>query len=91
MGKKADLTVVQKTITDSLNKVGKTQNVITKEAGCSKSAVSEHINERQKCGRKRTSQRNDRSLEKMVRKGPFKLVEKLHEEWTQAGVAASRE
>lgn len=96
MGKTADLTVVQKTIIDSLHKVGKTQKVIAKEAGCSRSAVSKHINGqlsgRQKCGRKRcTSWRDDRSLEKMVRKGPFKNVGELHKDWTQAGVAASRE
>lgn len=83
MGKTADLTVVQKTIIDSLHKVGKTQKEIAKEAGCSQSAVSEHINGqssgRKKCGRKQcTSRRDDRSLESMVRKGPFKSVGEFH-------------
>ena len=57
MGKTADLTVVQKTIIDTLHKEGKPQKVIAKEVGCSQSAVSKHINRklsgREKCGRKR--------------------------------------
>ncbi len=40
MGKTADLTVVQKTIIDTLHKEGKTQTFIAKGAGCSQSAVS---------------------------------------------------
>ncbi len=40
MGKTADLTVVQKTIIDTLHKEGKPQTFIAKEAGCSQSAVS---------------------------------------------------
>ncbi len=46
MGKTADLTVVQKTTIE-----GKTQKVIAKEAGCSQSSVSKHINREAK-GRK---------------------------------------
>ncbi len=38
MGKTADLTVVQKTIIDTLHKEGKPQTFIAKEAGCSQSA-----------------------------------------------------
>ncbi len=57
MGKTADLTVVQKTIIDTLHKEGKPQTFIAKEAGCSQSAVSKHVNRklsgRKKCGRKR--------------------------------------
>ncbi len=44
MGKTADLTVVQKTIIDTLHKEGKPQIFIIKEAGCSQSAVSKHVN-----------------------------------------------
>ncbi len=40
MGKTADLTVVQKTIIDTLHKERKPQTFIAKEAGCSQSAVS---------------------------------------------------
>ncbi len=57
MGKTADLTVVQKTIIDTLHKEGKPQTFIAKEAGCSQSAVSKHVNRklsgRKNCGRKR--------------------------------------
>ncbi len=53
MGKTADLTVVQKTIIDTLHKEGKTQTFIAKEAGCSQSAVSKHVN-RKLSGRKRS-------------------------------------
>lgn len=77
MGKTADLTVVQKTVIDTLHKEGKPQKVIAKEAGCSQSAVSKHIHRklsgRKKCGRKRcTSNRDNRSLERIVKQSPFK-------------------
>ncbi len=67
MGKTADLTVVQKTIIDTLHMEGKPQTFIAKEAGCSQSAVSKHVNRklsgRKKCGRKRcTTNRENRSL-----------------------------
>ncbi len=56
-GKTADLTVVQKTIIDTLHKEGKPQTFIAKEAGYSQSAVSKHVTRklsgRKKCGRKR--------------------------------------
>ncbi len=42
MGKTADLTVVQKTIIDTLHKEGKPQTFIAKEA--IQSAVSKHVN-----------------------------------------------
>ncbi len=44
MGKTAGLTVVQKTIIDTLHKECKPQTFIAKEAGCSQSAVSRHVN-----------------------------------------------
>ncbi len=51
MGKTADLTVVQKTIIDTLHKEGKPQTFIAKEA------VYKHVNRklsgRKKCGRKK--------------------------------------
>ncbi len=73
MGMTADLTVVQKTIIDTLYKEGKPQTFITKEAGCSQSAVSKHVNRklsgRKKCGRKRcTTNRENRSLMRIVKK-----------------------
>ncbi len=52
-----DKAVVQKTIIDTLHKESEPQTFIAKEAGCSQSAVSKHVNRklsgRKKCGRKR--------------------------------------
>ncbi len=66
MGKTADLTVVQKTIIDTLHKEGKPQTFIDKEAGCSQSAVSKHVNRklsgRKKCGRKRCTTKREPQL-----------------------------
>ncbi len=94
-GKTVDLTVVQKTIIDTLHKEGKPQTFIAKEAGCSKSAVSKHVNRklsgRKKYGRKRcTTNRENRSLMRTVKQNLFKNLGELHKEWTEAGVKASR-
>ncbi len=94
-GKTADLTVVQKTIIDTLHKEGKPQTFIAKEAGCSQSAVSKHVNRklsgRKKCGRKRcTTNRKNLSLMRIVKQNRFKNLGELHKEWTEAGVKASR-
>ncbi len=95
MGKTADLTVVQKTIIDTLHKEGKPQTFIDKEAGCSQSAVSKHVNRklsrRKKCERKRCkTKRENRSLMRIVKQNRFKNLGELYKEWTQAGVEASR-
>ncbi len=95
MGKTADLTVVQKTIIDTLHKEDKPQTFIAKEAGCSQSAVSKHVNRklsgRKKCGRKRcTTNRENRSLMRIVKQNWFKNLGELHKEWTEARVKASR-
>ncbi|KAI2657429.1 Transposable element Tc1 transposase [Labeo rohita] len=96
MGKTAELTVVQKTIIDTLHKEGKTQTFIAREAGCSQSAVSKHVNRklsgRKKCGRKKksTTNRENRSLERLVKQNRFKNLGELHKEWTEAGAKASR-
>ena len=95
MGKIADGTGFQKTVTDTLHKQGKPQKVIAKEAGCSHSAVSKHIHKklsgRKKSGRKRcTSNRDNHSLEWIVKQNPFKNLVELHKEWTKVGVSTSR-
>ncbi len=91
MGKTADLTVVQKTIIDILHKEVKPQTFIAKEAGCSQSAVSKHVNRklsgRKKCGRKRcTTNREKRSLMRIVKQNRFKNLGELHKEWTDQGI-----
>ncbi len=95
MGKTADLTVVQKTIIDTLHNEVKPQTFIAKEAGCSQSAVSKHVKRklsgRKKCGRKRcTINRENRSLMRIVKQNRFKNLGELHKEWTEARVKASR-
>ncbi len=94
MGKTADLTVVQKTIIDTLHKESKSQTFIAKEAGCSQSAVSKHVNRklsgRKKCGRKRCTTNENRNFTRIVKQNRFKNLGELHKEWTEAGVKASR-
>ncbi len=95
MGKTADLTVVQKTIIDTLHKESKPQTFIAKEAGCSESAVSKHVNKtlsgRKKCVIKRcTTNRENHSLMMIVKQNRFKNLGELQKEWTEAGVKASR-
>ncbi len=59
------------------------------------SAVSKHVNrklsERKKSGRKRrTTKQENRSLMRIVKQNRFKNLGELHDEWTEAGVKASR-
>ncbi len=94
MGKTADLTVVPETIIDTLHKEGKPQTCIAKEAGCSQSAVSKHVNRklrgRKKCGRKRcTTNKENHSLMTIVKQNQFKNLGEHHKEWREAGVKAS--
>ncbi len=68
---------------------------IAKEAGCSQSAVSKHVNRklsgRKKCGRKRcTTNQENRSLMRIVKQNRFKNLGEFQKEWTEAGVKASR-
>ncbi len=87
MGKTSDLTVVQKTIIDTFHKEGKLQTFTFKEAGCSESAASKHVNRklsvRKKCG-------IIRCLMRIVKQNRFKDLGELHKELTEAGVKASR-
>ncbi len=92
MGKTADLTVVQKTIIDTLHKEGKPQTFIAKEAGCSQSAVSKHVTkvEWKEKVRKKKMHNQQSSLMRIVKQNQFKNLGELHKEWTEAGVKASR-
>ncbi len=58
MGKTPDLIVVQKTIIDTLHKEDKPQTFIAKEASCSQSAVSKHVN-RKLSGRKKCTTKSN--------------------------------
>ncbi len=95
MGKTADLTVVQKTIIDTLHKEDKPQTFIAKEAGLFTECCIKHVNRklsgRKKCGRKICkTNRENRSLMRIVKQNWFKNLGELHKEWTEAGVKASR-
>ena len=75
--------------------MGKPQKFIAKEAGCSQSAVSKHINGkssgRAKCGRRRcTSKTADRGLQQIIKQRRFKNLAEIQKEWTEAGVTASK-
>ncbi len=89
MGRTADLAMVQKAIIDTLHKEGKSQKVITKRGGCSRSAIKIILNAkltgRKKLGRKTcTSNRDDYKLENTVKQSRFKHLGELHKEWTEA-------
>ncbi len=50
-----------------------------------------NLSGRKKCGRKRcTTNRENRSLMRIVKQNRFKNLGELHKEWTEAGVKASR-
>ncbi len=94
MGKTADLTVVQKTIIDTLHKEGKPQTFIAKEAVHRVlywSMLTERWEEGKSVKKKRcTTKRENHSLMRIVKQKLFKNLGELHKEWTEAGVKASR-
>ncbi len=90
-GKTADLTVVQKTIIDTLHKEGKPQTFIAKKlAVVLYPSMLTKLSRRKKCGRKRCTNRENRSLMRIVKQNRLKNLGELHKEWTEAGVKASR-
>ncbi len=90
MRKTADLTVVQKTIIDTLHKEGKPQTISAKEAGSSQSAVSKHVNRKLSGRKKMHNQPREPQPYEVVEQNRFKKLGELHKEWTEAGVKASR-
>ncbi len=85
MGKTADLTVVQKTITDTLHKEGKTQTFIAKEA-VHRVLYPSMLTESWVEGKRCTTNRENRSLMRIVKQNRFKNLGELHKKWTEAGV-----
>ena len=95
MGKASDLTLVQKTIIETLHKEGKKQKDIASRAGCSQSSVSKFLHGkavgRKKCGRKlATTERDDRRLERIVRSNRFNNLVEITRECQDHGVTVSR-
>ncbi len=89
MGKTADLTVVQKTIIDTLHKEGKTQTFIVKET-VHRVLYPSMLTESWVEGKRCTTNQENRSLMRIVKQNRFKNLGELHKEWTEAGVKASR-
>ncbi len=89
MGTTANLTVVQKTIIDTLHKESKTQTFITKEA-VHRVLYPSMLTESWVEGKRCTTNRENRSLMRIVKQNPFKNLGELHKEWTEAGVKTSR-
>ncbi len=94
-GKTADLTVVQKTIIDTLHKEGSHKHSLPKKLECwyrvLYPSMLTKLSGRKKCGRKRcTTNRENRSLMRIVKQNRFKNLGELHKEWTETGVKASR-
>ncbi len=87
MGKTVDLTVVQKTIIDTLQKEGKLAvHRVLYPSMLTESWVEGKSVEEKKC----TTNRENRSLMWIVKQNRFKNLGELHKEWTEAGVKASR-
>ncbi len=81
MGKTTDLTVVQKTIIDTLHKEGNQQTFIAKEAGCSQSAVSKHVNRKLS---ERKKMHNQQREPQPYEDWQAKLIQEF--EWTSQGM-----
>ncbi len=91
MGKTADLTVVQKTIIDTLHKEGKPTNIhgqrswLFTECWFLQDMLTESWVEGKKCGRKRCINQTERnrSLMRIVKQNRFKeFGGELHKEWS---------
>ncbi len=89
MVKTADLTVVQKTIIDTLHKESKPQTFIAKEA-VHRVLYPSMLTESWVEGKRCTTNRGNRSLMRIVKQNQFKNLGELHKLWTEAGVKASR-
>ncbi len=86
MGKTADELSRRQSLTPLCQ--GKAQTLIAKEADCSPSAVSKHVN-RKLSGREK-KMHNQPSLMRIVKQNRFKNLGKLHKEWTEVGFKGSR-
>ncbi len=93
MGKTADLTVVQKTIIDTLHKEGKPQTFTAQEAVhrvLYPSMLTESWVEGKSVEEKDAQPTERTAALCIVKQNQFKNLGELHKEWTEAGVKASR-
>ncbi len=91
MGKTADLTVVQKTIIDTLHR-GRVshKHSLPKKLAVHRVLYPSMLTESWVEGKRCTTNRENRSLMRIVKQNRFKNLGELHKEWTEAGVKASR-
>ena len=78
-------------VTKALSTAGKTQGGISRQIGCSQSAVSKCLQGKssghKKCGRKHvTTKRDDRKLAKLVRSNRFHNFGEIAQQWNVDGV-----
>ncbi len=86
MGNTADLTMVQKTIIDTLHK-GSLLKEVAVQGVLYQSILNAKLTGRKKLGRKMcTSNGDNRKLENTVKESRFIHLGELHKEWTEAGV-----
>ncbi len=95
MEKTADLAMIRRrTLTPSIKRVTHRRSLLKGVAVYRvlyQSILNAKLTGRKNLGRKRcTSNRDDRKLENTVKQSWFKHLGKLHKEWTEAGVSASR-
>ncbi len=86
VGKTADLTVVQKTIIDTLHKEGKPQTLLPKNLAVHRVLYPSMLTESWVEGKRCTTNRENRSLMRIVKQNRFKNSGELHKEWTETGV-----
>lgn len=100
MGRKSDLHVVAKQTICKLYATGKTQTEVAKIMNCCQSTVAKVLKQqkedslfqgnRMKCGRKRqTTERQDRQLQRILKKNRFKSVKHIHHLWKKSGATVS--
>ncbi len=93
-GERCWLGNVQKTIIDTLHKEGHRGSIlkgVAVQGVLYQSILNAKLTGRKKLNRKMcTSNRDARKLENTVKQSRFKNLGELHQEWTEAGVSASR-
>ncbi len=95
MGKTADLTVSRRQSLTPFTRRVSHKHSLSKKLAVHRvlypSMLTESWVEGKKCGRKRcTTNRENRSLMRIVKQNRFKNLGELHKEWTEAGIKASR-
>ncbi len=95
MGKTADLTVSKRRPLTPCTRRARHKRSLQKSLAVHRALSPSTLIERRREGKdvvekKCTSNRDNRTLERIVKQNPFKNVGEIHKEWTAAGVSASR-